>query len=117
MNLAMSVSNILRTHIPKSPLIIKKRRITMAKLRKSDIAIITYEIVAGIGIDTILTGIAKATVPAAIGIPGIFQKVCIKAATLGLSFAAVEGIERCAKTCAKEVLDVIEQEVKTQNAH
>lgn len=88
----------------------------MDKMKKSEIALIAYEVVAGVGIDTILTGIAKIAVPTAIGIPGLFQKVCIKAATLGISFVAVDAMDKCVKTTAKELVESFEEELEKQAA-
>lgn len=87
----------------------------MAKISKADIAIIGYSIAAGAGVDVILTGIANAVVPTAFGLPGLVQKVCIKAATIGLSFVAVDAMDKCIRTTASEIAQSIEEELKKES--
>ena len=65
------------------------------------------EIVAGIGIDQMITTAANNTIPKTYGLFGFTQKVCIKAGSIGLSIVATHAL---AKTI-DEYLDELEEEM------
>lgn len=65
------------------------------------------EIVAGIGIDQMITTVANNTIPKSYGLCGFAQKVCIKAGSVGLSIVATHAL---AKTI-DEYLDELEAEL------
>ena len=81
------------------------------KISKAEIALIGFDVVAGAGVDVILTGIAKAAVPASYGLPGLIQKICIKTATVSLSFIAAEMLDRTLRKYAKEFADSVREEL------
>ncbi len=83
----------------------------MEKIKPLDAALIGFDIVAGSGVDVILTGIAKNVVPSAFGLPGLIQKTCIKAATLGISFIAAEAMDSVVRSYAKMLAEEFQKEL------
>jgi hypothetical protein len=63
------------------------------------------EIVAGIGIDTMITTAAKNTIPETYGVFGTAQKVCVKAGSIGLSMIATRALAHT----IDEYLDELEE--------
>lgn len=88
------------------------------KIRKSTIIFTGAELIAGAGVDLILTGIAKAVVPPSFGLPGLVQKLCIKTATLGISLVIADAIDNVLKTTADEIVEAynqaLDEELKTR---
>jgi hypothetical protein len=64
-------------------------------------------VLASIGVDAILTGIAATAVPKTFGLPGLAQKVCIKAGTIGLSLVVGDAIDNTISKYAKSIADQI----------
>ena len=83
----------------------------MDKIKPFDAALAGFDFVAGIGVDVILTAIAKNVVPPAVGVPGVIQKVCVKAASIGLSCVASEAMDRVIRNYAKEISEELQAEL------
>jgi hypothetical protein len=67
------------------------------------------EIVAGIGVDTMITTAANAVMPKSFGLCGILQKVCVKAGSIGLSLVAGRAITKAIDEYLEEAKDIVEQ--------
>ena len=88
----------------------------MEKMKPFDAALLGFDIVAGAGVDTILTGIVDAVIPTSYGLPGIIQKVCIKTATIGISVVAAEAMDRVIKSYVKEIAESFKEELDKEMA-
>ena len=67
-----------------------------------------FEVVAGIGIDTMITTLANKVIPETYGVVGMAQKVCIKAGSIGLSLVATKALG----DTIDEYLDALEEEIE-----
>lgn len=83
----------------------------MNKMNPFDICMACFDVAAGVGVDVILTAIAKNVVPQSFGVPGAIQKVCVKAASIGLSFVASEAMDKVVRDYVKEISDELKAEL------
>ncbi len=67
------------------------------------------EIVTGIGVDTMLTTAANTFIPKSYGLCGVFQKVCIKAGSIGLSLVASRAITKAIDEYLEEVKAIADE--------
>lgn len=86
------------------------------KLTPIQYAKIGFCLLASVGVDTVLTGVVATVLPKAYGLPGIAQKLCVKAATIGLSMVAADAIEDSVEKCVKTVSDAIDNELNPNKA-
>lgn len=66
-----------------------------------------FELVAGIGIDAMITTVANNVIPETYGLIGKAQKICIKCGSVGLSIIATKALEKT----IDEYLDALEEEL------
>ena len=64
-------------------------------------------VLASIGVDAILTGVALTVLPATYGLPGFAQKICVKAGTIGMSLVIGDAIDTTISKYAKSLADGI----------
>lgn len=86
------------------------------KIKKSSLVLGGIELVAGAGIDLILTGIANTVVPASFGLPGLVQKVCIKTASIGISLVVTDAIDKVLKTTADDIVTAYKEALNEAEA-
>lgn len=86
------------------------------KISPIQAAKIGFCLVASVGVDTVLTGIVATVLPKSYGIPGLVQKLCVKAGTLGLSMVAADAIEGSVEKYIKVVSDEIDKELNPNKA-
>lgn len=80
-------------------------------MKVKETAKITFEVLATLGIDAIVSGVADKYVPKTYGFAGVCQKICTKAASLGVSIIAADALETSLDNMelkAQLVLDAIE---------
>lgn len=67
------------------------------------------EILAGVGIDAMITTAAKTFVPESYGIFGTAQKVCIKFGSIGLSLVATKALSKTIDEYLDELEEALEK--------
>lgn len=86
------------------------------KISPVQAAKIGFCLLASVGVDAVLTGVVATVLPTSYGLPGLAQKLCVKAGTIGLSMVAADAIENSVEKCIKTVSEEIEKELKANNA-
>ena len=86
------------------------------KLKPLEIAEIGFCFISSVGVDTVLTGLASTVLPKTYGFPGLIQKICVKAGTVGLSLVAADAIDNVVGKYAKLIVEDIERELENNPA-